>query len=197
MLKGKQGRSTQPPPRPNPPRPHPPPPDPAQPCPAGARAHIPRLAYEGPHAGHPQGPAPLPGRRHAGATPGEPRVAGPRVEHRPESRLHDQQRHPPHPAASGCTPTWGSRGGTEPAKRDMTTPPARHTANDAAETYARSLQVPIPMQALGWASAQGPTSTASHATLRPPGGPPPEEVDGVSEGRHHVLMAGRRRRRVP
>ena len=63
-------------------------------------------------------------------------------------------------------------------------PPTEHMPDDTAEAYTCNLHMAVPPGALEWTSAQGPASTAAHATLRPPGGPPPEEADSVSEGRH-------------
>ena len=44
---------------------------------------------------------------------------------------------------------------------------------------------------LGWASTQGSASTATRTALQPPGGPPPEEADVVSEGRLRSVAATR------
>ena len=51
--------------------------------------------------------------------------------------------------------------------------------DDAAEAHTYDVHVAILPGALGWASAQGPASTAAHTALQPPGGPPPEEADGA------------------
>ena len=64
--------------------------------------------------------------------------------------------------------------------------------DDAAEAHTYDVHVAILPGALGWASTQGPASTAAHAALQPPGGPPPEEADGVSEGRRHSMIAARK-----
>ena len=63
-------------------------------------------------------------------------------------------------------------------------PPTQHMTGDAAEAYTCNLHIAVPLGALEWTSAQGPASTAAHATVRPLGGPLPEEADSVSEGRH-------------
>ena len=64
--------------------------------------------------------------------------------------------------------------------------------DDAAEAYTCNLHIAVPPGALEWTSAQGPASTAAHPTLQPPGGPPPEETDGASEGRRHAMIAARK-----
>ena len=73
--------------------------------------------------------------------------------------------------------------------------------DDAAEAHTYDVRVAILPGALGWASTQGPLGwastqgpapTAAHTAQQPPGGPPPEEADIVSEGRRHSMIAAQK-----
>ena len=72
--------------------------------------------------------------------------------------------------------------------------PTQSMTDDAAEAHTYDMHIAILPGALGWASTRSPALTAAHATLQPPGGPPPEEADSVSEGRRHVMVAARQLR---